>query len=122
MKNTQNERRKITDKVILWRHYLNIMCWLSLCLSLIWYALALPEKIPGFAKYKHEEDLYRLYWMPEYLELLSLQLLCCIVLACLAIWLNLKRLKRRDDHFHINMPVILAACLAGFTWIKLSLS
>ncbi|WP_017445295.1 hypothetical protein [Gayadomonas joobiniege] len=122
MKKRQNERRKKTDQVILWRHYINILCWLSLCLSLVWLWLAAPDRVPGYARYKEVESSFRLEWASGYLDLLSIQLICCILLSCIGIWLNLKRLKRSTDHFHINVPVILATSVAAFGWVKLALS
>ncbi|EWH08594.1 hypothetical protein DS2_16649 [Catenovulum agarivorans DS-2] len=113
----ENERRKGADWVIKSIWATNLVAWLSFILAMVWFRLARPEKLPGYAKYKKIEDEYRLEWAEQWTEFLFWQLIICCAITLIAMFINLKRMKRKSDHFHYNLAVLLAVAVAAVLYV-----
>ncbi|MER2493989.1 hypothetical protein [Catenovulum sediminis] len=116
-KNNEIERRKGSDALIKVIRLTNLLAWLSFILAMIWFRLARPEKVPGYAKYKKIEDTYRDVWLQDWTDLLFIQLVICSVITVFAMVLNLRRLKRKSDHFHYNLILLLLVCIAAVLYL-----
>ncbi|WP_440904855.1 hypothetical protein ACMZOO_01025 [Catenovulum sp. SX2] len=117
----QNERRKGADGLIKAIWATNLLAWLSFIMAMVWFRLARPEKLTGYAKYKKIEDEYRLDWVEQWTEFLFWQLLICCAITLIAMLINLKRMKRKGDHFHYNLAVLLVVAVAAVLYVYLQI-
>lgn len=114
---TENERRERSDWINRLISIFSVLAWTSFILSLIWFHYASPELIPGFAVYKGIEDEFREEWLKFWTDKLTIQLIVCSMTSFIAIILNLKRMRRKSDHFHSSLLMLAIISIAATLYL-----
>lgn len=113
--NKQPERRTGPDLVCRLFAWLAIAGWLLFLLSLIITHYASPEMDSGLVRYWHID--IRTYWRPKLTVWLTWLLWGCVLLSSISFVLNWFRLKRRSDHLHLNIVLLLLTSLGFLLYI-----
>ncbi|MDX3774240.1 hypothetical protein QE250_08955 [Chromatiaceae bacterium AAb-1] len=109
--NTQTpfrERRKGPDKLSKSLRWLTIVAWLVFIVCMILTHYARPEMDTGLVRYWDLE--IRAEWHPQLTRLLIYLLWLCLGLSLLSLGINRLRLRRRTDHLHFNIILLLLTC------------
>ncbi|MGI5310544.1 hypothetical protein [Rheinheimera sp. WS51] len=114
--NKQPERRQGPDLVHRLFTWLAIVGWLVFMVCLIITHYASPEMDSGLVRYWHID--IRTYWRPTLTAWLEWLLWCCVLLSSVSLVLNWFRLKRRSDHLHINIILLLVTSLGFLLYIN----
>lgn len=113
--NKQSDRRSGPDFVSRLFFWLAIAGWLLFLLCLIITHYASPELDSGLVRYWHID--IRTYWRPTLTFWLEWLLWGCVVLSSISLVLNWFRLKRRTDHLHLNIVLLLLTSLGFLLYI-----
>ncbi|AWB67560.1 hypothetical protein C2869_14420 [Saccharobesus litoralis] len=115
------ERRHGPDFRIKFMRVLTIFAWSILLLSLLTFEYARPELVPGYAKYKGLEELFRAEWDITLSNLLFSELLLCCLISVVTIVLSQTRLKRATDRQKFNQIFVfivsITACV--YVWLEI---
>jgi len=85
---------------------LNLCAWVSLFVALILFHFARPEFISGVQKYWGIEG--RVYWSKEHVESLLTVLKICLGLSLVSSIMRIRRNRRSDDNFGVNLFILLS--------------
>lgn len=113
----ENERREHSDWINRLISILSVLAWLSFILALIWFHYASPELIPGYAVYKGIEDEFRDEWLKLWTDRLTIQLIICCITSLIAILFKLKRMRRKEDHFHSSLLMLAIVSVAAVLYL-----
>ena len=108
-----NERRKGADFWSKLMITLNIIAWLAVLVIAVMMYYAQPEMQTGAMRYKGIQ--VRDYWQ-EWLPLIRPVVTATTLMVLVAILINLKRMKRKQDRLHRNY-FLLIALLSIFAWV-----
>ena len=107
----KNERRSGPDLLCRAFAWLAIIAWLLFVLALVMAHYARPEMDTGLVRYWGIE--VRTDWRPKLTLYLQYMLWATAALSGLSLLLNYLRSRRRNDHLHLNIILLLLSC-AGF--------
>ena len=107
----KTERRKGPDLLCRAFAWLAISAWLIFLLALVLAHYARPEMDTGLVRYWGIE--IRTDWRPKLTLYLQLMLWLIAALSVASLLLNYLRSRRRNDHLHLNIILLLLSC-AGF--------
>ncbi|GAC30464.1 hypothetical protein [Brumicola pallidula] len=109
-----NRRHTTVSKEPLFRFMVisNVAAWVSLIAALVLFHYARPEFISGIQKFWGVEG--RVYWSKEHIDGLLAMLQVCLGLSLVSMILRLRRNRRKNDSFGINLFI-----LASITIISL---
>ena len=113
----ENDRRRHSDWVNKLLTVAAVVAWTSFILALIWFHYARPDLIPGYAKYKGIEDKFREDWLLNWTDMLTIQLVICSIFSLTAILINLKRMRRKNDHFHTSLLMLAIVSVAATLYL-----
>ncbi len=99
------ERREGPDLLCRAFKYLAIVAWLLFLAALIVSHYARPEMDSGLVRYLGLD--VRDYWRPRLTFWLVYLLWGCVLVSVVSFLLNRARLKRRSDHLHFNIILLL---------------
>lgn len=104
------ERRQGPDWICRAFGWLAISGWLLFLLAMIIAHYARPEMNTGLVRYWGIE--IRSEWHPMLTVYLQYFLLASAISSGLSLLLNRLRLRRRTDHLHFNIVLLLLSCLS----------
>ena len=107
----KNERRSGPDLLCRAFAWLAIIAWLLFVLALVMAHYARPEMDTGLVRYWGIE--VRTDWRPKLTLYLQYMLWATVALSGVSLLLNYLRSRRRNDHLHLNIILLLLSC-AGF--------
>ncbi|GAB2914475.1 hypothetical protein [Rheinheimera gaetbuli] len=107
----KNERRSGPDLLCRAFAWLAIIAWLLFVLALVVAHYARPEMDTGLVRYWGIE--VRTDWRPKLTLYLQYMLWATAALSGVSLLLNYLRSRRRNDHLHLNIILLLLSC-AGF--------
>lgn len=107
----QNERRSGPDLLCRAFAWLAIFAWLLFVLALVVAHYARPEMDTGLVRYWGID--IRTDWRPKLTLYLQYMLWATAALSGVSLLLNYLRSRRRNDHLHLNIILLLLSC-AGF--------
>lgn len=107
----KTERRRGADLLCRAFGRLAIIAWLLFLLALVMAHYARPEMDTGLVRYWGIE--IRTDWRPKLTFYLQLMLWITAALSGVSLLLNFLRSRRRNDHLHLNIILLLLSC-AGF--------
>ncbi|MBU2115729.1 MAG: hypothetical protein KKE94_18355 [Gammaproteobacteria bacterium] len=107
----KNERRSGPDLLCRAFAWLAIIAWLLFVLALVMAHYARPEMDTGLVRYWGIE--VRTDWRPKLTLYLQYMLWATAALSGISLVLNYLRSRRRNDHLHLNIILLLLSC-AGF--------
>ena len=107
----KNERRSGPDLLCRAFAWLAIIAWLLFVLALVMAHYARPEMDTGLVRYWGIE--VRTDWRPKLTLYLQYMLWATAALSGISLMLNYLRSRRRNDHLHLNIILLLLSC-AGF--------
>ena len=107
----KNERRSGPDLLCRAFAWLAIIAWLLFVLALVVAHYARPEMDTGLVRYWGIE--VRTDWRPKLTLYLQYMLWATAALSGISLVLNYLRSRRRNDHLHLNIILLLLSC-AGF--------
>ena len=107
----KNERRSGPDLLCRAFAWLAIIAWLLFVLALVVAHYARPEMDTGLVRYWGIE--VRTDWRPKLTLYLQCMLWATAALSGVSLLLNYLRSRRRNDHLHLNIILLLLSC-AGF--------
>ncbi|KKO46452.1 hypothetical protein WG68_03770 [Arsukibacterium ikkense] len=99
------ERREGPDLLCRAFKYLAITAWLLFFVALVVSHYARPEMDSGLVRYLGLD--IRDYWRPRLTFWLVYLLWGCVLVSVASLLLNRLRLKRRGDHLHFNIILLL---------------
>ncbi|WAJ71397.1 hypothetical protein [Catenovulum adriaticum] len=114
---TENDRREGSDWINRLISIFSVLAWSSFILALIWFHYASPELIPGYAVYKGIEDEFRDEWLKRWTDRLTIQLIICSITSFIAVVINLKRSRRKEDHFHSSLLMLVMISIAAILYL-----
>ncbi|WNO61138.1 hypothetical protein [Rheinheimera sp. MMS21-TC3] len=109
------DRRTGPDLVCRLFAWLAIVGWLLFLVCLVITHYASPEMDSGLVRYWHID--IRTYWRPTLTFWLEWLLWGCVLLSSISLVLNWFRLKRRSDHLHFNIILLLLTSLGFLFYI-----
>ncbi|WP_111977071.1 hypothetical protein [Algibacillus agarilyticus] len=114
------DRRQGPDFRLKFMNILMLVSWVVLLTSLITFEFARPEFIPGYAKYKEMELMFRTEWDLYLSNILFLELMICCFVSLTAIGINQTRLKRATDHRRFNqiLAFIVSITACVYIWLE----
>lgn len=104
------ERRQGPDVICRAFSWLAVLGWLLFLVAMIIAHYAKPEMDTGLVRYWGIE--IRDEWHPMLTDLLQYFLTFAALLSGLSLALNRLRLRRRSDHLHFNIVLLLVSCLS----------
>lgn len=104
------ERRQGPDLICRAFSWLAISGWFLFLLAMVLAHYARPEMDTGLVRYWGIE--IRDEWHPTLTACLQYFLTLAALLSGLSLALNRLRLRRRSDHLHINIVLLLIGCLS----------
>jgi|TARA_Y100001937_G_scaffold32313_1_gene46201 uncharacterized membrane protein len=104
------ERRRGPDVICRAFSWLAVLGWLLFLVAMIIAHYAKPEMDTGLVRYWGIE--IRDEWHPMLTDLLQYFLTFAALLSGLSLALNRLRLRRRSDHLHFNIVLLLISCLS----------
>lgn len=107
----KNERRSGPDLLCRAFAWLAIIAWLLFVLALVMAHYARPEMDTGLVRYWGIE--VRTDWRPKLTLYLQYMLWATAAISGISLVLNYLRSRRRNDHLHLNIILLLLSC-AGF--------
>lgn len=107
----QNERRSGPDLLCRAFAWLAIIAWFLFVLALVVAHYARPEMDTGLVRYWGID--IRTDWRPKLTLYLQYMLWATAALSGVSLLLNYLRSRRRNDHLHLNIILLLLSC-AGF--------
>ena len=107
----KNERRSGPDLLCRAFAWLAIIAWLLFVLALVMAHYARPEMDTGLVRYWGIE--VRTDWRPKLTLYLQYMLWATAALSGISLVLNYLRSRRRNDHLHLNIILLLLSCV-GF--------
>lgn len=102
------ERRKGPDALVKSMRWLSISAWLLFIICLVITHYASPDMDTGLVRYWGLE--IDTEWHPQLTRILLYMLAVCVVLSLLSLLVNRLRLRRRTDHLHFNIILLLLGC------------
>ena len=107
----KNERRSGPDLLCRAFAWLAIIAWLLFVLALVVAHYARPEMDTGLVRYWGIE--VRTDWRPKLTLYLQYMLWATAIISGISLLLNYLRSRRRNDHLHLNIILLLLSC-SGF--------
>ena len=111
----KNERRKGPDALCKAFAWLAIAAWCLFLLALIVAHYARPEMDTGLIRYWGID--IRTDWRPKLTLYLQWMLWATTVLSGVSLLLNLLRSRRRSDHLHLNIILLLLSCTGFLSYL-----